>query len=293
MHRFIIYQYGKVGSTSLVEALNKLPDTEAYQSHFLGEAAFADTLTRLMNPEESDYFFRHSCGQLTENLRIYRHYLRRDLDDNPLTVITMARQPFDWFRSCVAQDIDQHLHSLKLMLDKRHISYKSNGAAIKSGMALVFQQLLLAIAHFGSLDQMCRGERYPELEEALPHEDQEDFQSLMFFVNMFMRPHLWFQTHFEPFLGFGLKDLAPMDSGPYKKTEQWGNIYLLKYEQLSDSMRVVMNDLGYRRRAKLPRRNTGRTKHFARELKGAFNTEAATQLRALCHSEDTRLLGYN
>jgi hypothetical protein len=43
MHRFIIYQYGKVGSTSLVEALNKLPDTEAYQSHFLGEAAFSAT----------------------------------------------------------------------------------------------------------------------------------------------------------------------------------------------------------------------------------------------------------
>jgi len=293
MHRFIIYQYGKVGSTSLVEALNKLPDTEAYQSHFLGEAAFADTLTRLMNPEVPDYFFHHSSGQLMENLQIYRHYLRRDLDDNALTVITMARQPFDWFRSCIAQDIDQHLHSLKLMLDKRQINYANSGAVITSGMELLFQQLLLAIAHFGSLDQMCRGKRYPELRKALPHEDQEDFQSFMFFVNMFMRPHLWFQTHFEPVLGFGLKDLAPLDSGAYKKAEQWGNIYLLKYEQLAASLPLVMNDLGFSERAKLPRRNIGRSKRFATELADAFNTEAAAQLRTLCHSDDTRLLGYN
>jgi len=57
MRRFFTYQYGKVGSTSLVEALNKLPDAEAYQSLFLGEAASSDTLTRLMNPEVPDYFF--------------------------------------------------------------------------------------------------------------------------------------------------------------------------------------------------------------------------------------------
>lgn len=116
--------------------------------------------------------------------------------------------------------------------------------------------------------------------------------SSMFFVNMFMRPHLWFQTHFEPVLGFGLKDLAPMGSGAYKKAEQWGNIYLLKYEQLADSLPAVMNDLGYDGRDKLPRRNIGRTKRFATELEDAFNTEAADQLRTLCHSEDTRLLGY-
>lgn len=64
MRRFFTYQYGKVGSTSLVEALNKLPDAEAYQSLFLGEAASSDTLTRLMNPEVPDYFFHQGLPVL-------------------------------------------------------------------------------------------------------------------------------------------------------------------------------------------------------------------------------------
>ncbi len=49
MHRFIVYQYGKVGSTSLMNALNTMPDTQAFQSHFLGKDAFTQTLTRLQD----------------------------------------------------------------------------------------------------------------------------------------------------------------------------------------------------------------------------------------------------
>ena len=79
MHRFIVYQYGKVGSTSVVNALNQLPESEAFQSHFLGESAFSETLKRLQDPAASDYVFEHSAGQLIENLRIYRHYLRRGI----------------------------------------------------------------------------------------------------------------------------------------------------------------------------------------------------------------------
>ena len=99
MHRFIVYQYGKVGSTSVVNALDQLPETEAFQSHFLGEAAFSEPFNRLQDPAVSDYVFEHSAGQLIENLRIYRHYLRRGTSDNRLTIISLAREPFDWFRS--------------------------------------------------------------------------------------------------------------------------------------------------------------------------------------------------
>lgn len=293
MHRFIVYQYGKVGSTSIIEALNRRRGIEAYQSHFLGEAAFSDTLRRLMNPDVSDYFFDHSAGQLLENLRIYRHYLRREIGDDALTVITLAREPFDWFRSGISQDIQQHLISLKLMLDKRHIPYDNASEAVTAGLKLLFQRLLQAIQHFGSLDQMCNGKRYAELRKALTHSDQEDFQSFMFFVNIFLRPHLWFRTHFSPALGVSLSDMSTLACGAYKNTQDWGNIYLLKYEQLEESFPEVMIDLGYESKFKLPRRNVGRNKPFADELESIFKSGGAAQLKALCHSQDTRLLGYH
>ena len=46
-----------------LRSLNSLPDGRAFQSHFLGEAAFQATLQRLMDPGVPDYFFEHSAGR--------------------------------------------------------------------------------------------------------------------------------------------------------------------------------------------------------------------------------------
>ena len=111
-HRFIIYQYGKVGSTSLSAALDQLPGAQASATHFLGEKAFREVFDRLLDPRTPQYFFEHESGQLFRNLRIHRQFLRRDTDPGALTVVSLAREPFDWFRSAFAQDIRQHLEML-------------------------------------------------------------------------------------------------------------------------------------------------------------------------------------
>lgn len=291
MHRFIIYQYGKVGSTSIVNALNELPASEAYQSHFLGEEAFSETLKRLQDPSIPDYFFNHSCGQLIENLKIYRHYLRREEDQDKLTMISLAREPFDWFRSCIAQDIEQHLASLKIQLQKKGVSFSSDSDVVKSGMALVFRRLLHALQHFGSVDELGTKRRF-SLGDILDTADQKDFRSFMFFLHMFIRPHVWFSNHFQDLLKINIRDLEPLEHGVFRHQQEWGGIYLMRYEDLTEGFPLLLKDLGYQQNIPLPRENISSRKPFHEELEAAFATDEALELSALCTSEDTRFLGY-
>jgi len=293
VHRFIVYQYGKVGSTSLTAALNKLPRAAAYQAHFLGEAAFTDTVRRLMSPDMPEYFFSHATGQLLENLRIYRHYLRRGLGPDLVTVVTVAREPFDWFRSAISQDIDEHLVSLRRMLAVRDRSADDDATVVIAGLGLLFERLLEAVAHMGSVDALCDSSaRYAELRKLATHVDDKDFRAFMFLLNIFLRPHVWFDAHFRPVTGVGPQDMRALDNGVLCHRQDWGGIYLLRYETLAAGFDTLLDDLGHPGRVGLPRRNVSEGKRFATQLEAAFATAAAARLRAQCHSRSTRLLGY-
>ena len=291
MHRFIVYQYGKVGSTSIVDALYSLPDCMDFQSLFLGDAAFQASLQRLMDPGVPDYFFEHSAGQLIKNLRIYRHFLLRGQGRDKLTVITLAREPFDWFRSSISQDINQHIESLKTMLQKQGMTWRGDEEALQAGMGLVFERLLMAIRHFGSVDETCAAKRFV-LRDVIPVADNADFQSFMFFLNIFLRPHLWFRTHFREVMQIDIRDMEPLPGGLFRSRQDWGNTYLLRYEELANAFPLMLDDLGYGSAVKLPRENESRKKPFSKQLGHMFATGPALELKALCTSEDTRFLGY-
>jgi len=291
MHRFIVYQYGKVASTSLVKGLNKLPQTEAFQSHFLGKKAFSEILDRLQDPSLSDYFFKHSSGQLMENLAIYRHYLRRETSEDKLTMISMAREPFDWFRSCITQDMEQNLAALKTQLDKQNLNFSSDAEAVERGMNLVFSRISYAIQHLGSVDQVATKKRFL-LREHWNIADQVEFKAFMHFLHMFLRPHTWFQTHFREALETDIRDLTPMDHGVFSFRQDWGNIYLMRYEDLTEGFPVLLKDLGFTQNIPLSRKNVSGEKLHYVEMKAAFSTPEARELKALCQSEDTRFMGY-
>jgi len=292
MHNFIVYQYGKVGSTSITQALNELPDVCAHQCHFLGDQAFEEVLNRLLDPTLPDYTFKHSAGQLVENLRIYRYYLRREIDAGRLTIISLAREPFDWFRSAMAQDIEEHRLTLDAMLEVRGIQVADDKALVVKGMLLLFDRLLEAINLFESLDKMCGDARYPVLESSLSYTDPKDYRSLVYFLNVFLRPHVWFSSQFEPVLDVKIKDLVLDQRGIYKKEASWGGTYLLNYENLQETYPRVMRELGYAQSNELPLLNHSGRKPFADELEEVFSSDAAIKLRTLCHSGTTRYLGY-
>ncbi len=291
MHRFIVYQYGKVGSTSVVNSLNKLPGTRAFQSHFLGEPAFSQTLARLQNPDVSDYFFEHSAGQLFKNLRIWRHYQRRNQTDDALTMVTLAREPFDWFRSSIAQDIQEHLRTFRRMLEVNGEAFGSDGEAVTKGCALLFERLIAAIEHCGSVDQLTPRRR-TELKPVVKTADQQDFEAFLFLLNTFMRPHVWFRLHFGRVLETDMREMSPVSENLFREQRDWGNIYLLRYEGLAEAFPAMLSDLGISEKVRLSSENRSGSKPFSAELAAAFASPAAQQLKSLCRSDDTTFLGY-
>ena len=68
---FVVYQYGKVASTSIVKSLNKINDVKAVQTHFLGMCEFIEVLDLVLDPYESEYFTYHRQGQLVRRHRYY------------------------------------------------------------------------------------------------------------------------------------------------------------------------------------------------------------------------------
>jgi len=134
----IIYQYGKVASTSLTETLNRMSNVDAYQSHFFGEDAFRATITRLCNADTNDYFFEHSLGQLNENLKAYQLYHQKDrAGGDRCIVLTVAREPFDWFRSSFVQEIEGHIPALSLSLRDQNVDTISQAEIVTEGLALL------------------------------------------------------------------------------------------------------------------------------------------------------------
>ena len=177
------------------------------------------------------------------------------------------------------------------MLQKQGMTRQGDDEALQSGMRLVFERLLMAIRHFGSVDETCAAKRFV-LKDVIPVVDNADFQSFMFFLNIFLRPHLWFRTHFREVMQIDIRDMEPLPGGLFRTRQDWGNTYLLRYEELACAFPQMLDDLGYRDAVKLPRENEGRKKPFSKQLAQLFSTEPALELKALCTSEDTRFLGY-
>lgn len=291
-HRFIVYQYGKVGSTSVTETLNQVKGFEAHQTHFMGEEPLREIFDRLLDPNTQPYFFEHASGQLAENLSVYRYYLRREIDGTPLTILGLTREPFDWFRSAIAQDAIEHLNLLTEMLQRIGEPVGSESENMSRGLRLLFRRLVEAVAVFGDLDQMCAGARYPVLRAGLEHVDAEDFRVFMYFLNIFLRPHVWFDKHFTSVLGVSIRQMSALREDGLFSSLAWGKVFLLKYETLASGFDAVLDELGLQTPLPLLRRNVGNSKPFANEIAQAFASEEGRALKRLCHSSDTRFLGY-
>jgi hypothetical protein len=288
----IVYQYGKVASTSLVTTLNKMRGVSAHQCHFFGEEAFRATVTRLCNPDTNDYFFKHSLGQLAENLKAYRLYHRKHAAEGErCIVLTVAREPFDWFRSSLVQEIEGHIPALTLSLRDRGVESMSQEQIVSEGLTLLIERISQAIETVeGGIDALVPAKRR-ELDQMLPFTDTEDFEAFLFILSRFLQPHWWFRTQFTPELGIAISDMIDTGSGLLRSPTQTGDVYLARYEQLEPAFARLLDleDLAPR---PLARVNEGHKKPYAADIAAVFGTERAKALKAQSRSEITRTLGY-
>ena len=289
----IVYQYGKVASTSLVDTFNRMRDVTAFQCHFFGEEAFRATVTRLCSPHINEYFFKHSLGQLVENLKAYRVYQQSGPSSNDrCIVLTVAREPFDWFRSSVTQEIEGHLPALKLSLRDREVALSSDRDNLIEGLHLLIERIHLALDTVGGDIDALVPDRRRLLDQIMPFTDTEDFEAFLFLLSRFLQPHVWFRTQFSQELGISVHDMLPVAPGLFRAAGERCNVYLARYEELQSAFSSLL-ELEQLQSKRLSRVNEGQGKEFAAEISEVFNSDAAQRLKTRSRSEITQLLGYS
>ena len=289
----IVYQYGKVASTSLVTTFNRMRGVSAHQCHFFGEDAFRATVTRLCSPDINDYFFKHSLGQLYENLKAYRLYHQKERPEGDrCIVLTVAREPFDWFRSSLIQEIEGHIPALQLSLRDRDVESMNPTEIVTEGLTLLLERIHGALdAVDGGVDALLPDKRRA-LDKILPFVDTQDFEAFLFMLSRFLQPHWWFRTQFTPEFGFSIEDMLDQGNGLLRSNTPRGDVYLAQYEQLEGAFAQLLAVEGLPARS-LVRVNEGHGKQFAGEINAVFKTPTALALKSRSRSEITRLLGYD
>jgi len=291
MHYFIVYQYGKVGSSAVVDTLNTLPGAEACQVHFFDQKSFQNTFNRLLSPNLSDYMFHHSSGQLMQNIAAYRRFLRAGQEGEKTTILTMCRDPFDWFRSCVTQDIAEYLPSFHYTLHALGIPYEVDDEAVFHGLLTLFSRILQALELSGGIDNLTT-EKRQALRKSMDFADNRDFQLFLFLLGRFLMPHNWFSTHLHPALDTNFTEMEAVSPCLFRTRKEWGNIYMLRYEQLAEAFGLALGDLGYAKIPELKATNVSASKRLNTAVREAFASDSALSLSRQCHSEASRLLGY-
>lgn len=288
----IVYQYGKVASTSVVATLNKLRNVTAHQCHFFGEAAFRSTVTRLCDPGTNDYFFNHSLGQLTQNLKAYRLYHARSASANARSVVlTVAREPFDWFRSSLIQEMDGHIWDLALSLSDRQGATDSRERIVREGLALLIERIHGALDSVdGDIDALTLPKRR-ELDQVLPFVNAQDFEAFLFLLSRFLTPHWWFRTQFHREFEIKIAEMEDLGDGLRVSQASRGAVYLARYEELETAFAKFLAVEGLSPK-RLVRKNRGDKKQLSSLINESFETERALELKARSRSEVTQLLGY-
>ena len=291
----IVYQFGKVASTSLVNTLAKLPSLDVHQSHFLGESALQRIIPIAVDKSTNAYFHEHLCGQLMANVALtYR--MNRVLaghGTSKLKVISLSREPLEWLRSGLLQDIAGYRTDLLALAEMEGIESSDELETLERALESVLVRIAAIIETKGGIT--------PTVEEfhrlggkamlAPLGADLPLIARKLFFLAL--RPHTWFEEHFRPCFGIGLEDLEA-DGGLWTLRQPRADFVLLRYEDLKDRLADAVAALGVGPVDTLQHDNVSRTKPFAGTVAAAFASETAQALRnQLLLSDYARFFGYD
>jgi len=281
-HVVVVYQHGKVASTSIVNSLNRVKGVRGLQSHFLGRDALRSIVDALIDPSQSDYFQRHRLGQFLTNLEITREiqgFKAGLFPDRSLTIITLTREPLDWFRSSLSQDIMGYLPTLRRCAEARGISADTDEALVRKVLPAILQHLHDRFRSIGGIDAFfVAGRPFRTLFDSV---DAHYRNGLIEIACVFVRPYSWLEDHLERFLLVRVQNFFQLKPEILWKDLRWAGVYVIRYEDLPKAMRFVASRLELQGFA-LGRDNVSDNKLLAREIKAAFASEPALQLRELC-----------
>jgi hypothetical protein len=205
----VVFQMGKVASTSLVQTLNAVENVTAVQSHFLGDRSLKEMISLVTDASLPDYFFEHQLGQLVSNIGITRHInlFRSDPSRGNLLIMSIARDPLDWLRSSIVQDIEGYLPYL------RRVAGEQSQGGLTDDEAVIFslKHILRSVAEIANandgLDQCILNLNSPKRDPFIASTILADTDFYLMF-DAILRPFDWFKRHFERSLGIKISDMT-------------------------------------------------------------------------------------
>jgi hypothetical protein len=292
----IVYQFGKVASTSVVNAINSAAGYHAVQSHVLGADLLTTLIPYICDPNTSDYAAQVELDQLDEAIRTTRllNAVRNGTGPNRrFVLVTLVREPLAWFRSALVQDLARYIDLL------RGISRHADLADPESWDAALTETLrmaLLWLAEVGERTNDLARVHWAEptfakaLEDVVPENLRREFMSLFFVM---VRPLGWFDAHYVKATGIGLGEFQPHRLGMWTRPKDWVQAYLIRYEDLQKGFLVLRDELGLPGDVNLPRDNVSAEKPHALAAAAAFAAPEGTRLReVLWESAYARYFGY-
>lgn len=277
----IVYQFGKVASTSIAATLDDLDEITAVQCHFLGEAALSAVIPTITGAQVSSYFFKHQLGQFIENVRITRRMnrIRAGKGNERLLVISIARNPLDWIRSSIVQDIEGYLPVLKSLLKKQNIGATDDQDIVVQGLAHLITSTTFILNREGGVDACLK--RMQKNPEAVFENSAfaTDMDSRRIFY-MMLRPFDWFEKHFQKALNVHPDQMNKVD-GAYELSDSTTNYIIVRYEDIDHVLPAYLKANDMPTFTELTRENTSGIKPFATECVDAFNTPESQLLDTL------------
>lgn len=234
----IVYQMGKVGSSSIVTSLNN-HGVNTHQSHFLDSKTFHQTLDRIINSKAGEEATRHMFDQLQQNMMLANR-LAQAMDQDSMKskefgIITLTRDPLDWFYS----NLSQNYFIFQEMLEKwlGSIGMLGKGEAIGKEHLLHFVQEI--VNRFHMLIQHMNSKSIEEIRRAHREANKSEEGRISNFVygqaTGLLRPHFWFDHHFKELFGVDVLNENISPGEVFKDKGENLSILLLRFEELSTS----------------------------------------------------------
>jgi hypothetical protein len=250
MKEIIVYQMGKVASTAIVESI-QAHGLDALQSHFLDITSFHNTVDRFSNPTLLTEEMEHMTGQLSQNLILY-NAIRRAAIGNPLEssqdhgqvkVITLTRDPLDWFYSNLAQNFSSTEKWLNAWQEGRL------GKKREIVPSLLADFLTEVFDCFTRVVPNMKEDYSNLMRDAFRSANMDDAgmadKGIYNIMTGLMRATFWYDKHFYPVFDLDVYSMAfDSDKGYLRHTEKNIDLLLLRYENLGKNIDTLGEFIG-------------------------------------------------
>lgn len=251
MADIIVYQMGKVGSTSICRALERA-GIAAAQPHFLGQAALVKVLTNLLEPDRTAVHVNDGIYQIDKNLRLTRlvDEHRTGRRAGPIKVITLTRDPFNWYVSFLVQN---HAAYAPLIRDWA----ANNGAAgeqpYANQVAAFHDRMFSLLAEPPYATDDSRFEAAIEAARRNRPTRDRTVGELLLFLRV---PTIWFKEFMVPVTGIDpIRDPGTADGPTLRFHGNGVELLLIPFERLRESMPQLARFAGLGRLDLLPAEN--------------------------------------